>query len=152
METQRLNNPTPNDQLVETCDTLKSLLNRLQAQQLEMDELFENYNEIDDDWRNERIKAPTQDMLIIEQQESFQIEFINSRFFWFVDENGIFENENKFEEYLGEFIVDMTGLLGFSRLKAGDKYEVALRYGKGQKWKSNGQIVKKGYQLGEFSI
>ena len=49
---------------------------------------------------------------------------------------------------MGEFIVDMTGLLGFSRLKAGDKYEVALRYGKGQKWKSNGQIVKKGYQLG----
>lgn len=73
METQRLNNPTPNDQLVETCDTLKSLLNRLQAQQLEMDELFENYNEIDDDWRNERIKTPTQDMLIIEQQESFEI-------------------------------------------------------------------------------
>ena len=60
-----------------------------------------------------------------------------------------FENTAKFEEYLGEFIVDMTGLLGFSRLKAGDKYEVALRYGKGQKWKSNGQIVKKGYQLGE---
>ena len=27
---------------------------------------------------------------------------------------------------MGEFIVDMTGLLGFSRLKAGDKYEVAL--------------------------
>lgn len=78
METQRLNNPTPNDQLVETCDTLKSLLNRLQAQQLEMDELFENYNEIDDDWRNERIKAPTQDMLIIEQQESFQIELISN--------------------------------------------------------------------------
>ena len=70
-----------------------------------MDELFENYNEIDDDWRNERIKAPTQDMVTIEHQ---------------------------FEEYLGEFIVDMTGLLGFSRLKAGDKYEVALRYGKGQ--------------------
>jgi len=46
----------------------------------------------------------------------------------------------------------MTGLLGFSRLKAGDKYEVALRYGKGQKWKSNGQIVKKGYQLGKFSL
>ena len=63
-----------------------------------------------------------------------------------------FENENKFEEYLGEFIVDMTGLLGFSRLKAGDKYEVALRYGKGQKWKSNGQIVKKGYQLGKISF
>lgn len=78
METQRLNNPTPNDQLVETCDTLKSLLNRLQAQQLEMDELFENYNEIDDDWRNERIKAPTQDMLIIEQQESFKIELISN--------------------------------------------------------------------------
>ena len=53
---------------------------------------------------------------------------------------------------MGEFIVDMTGLLGFSRLKAGDKYEVALRYGKGQKWKSNGQIVKKGYQLGELSL
>ena len=55
--------------------------------------------------------------------------------------------EHQFEEYLGEFSVEMTGLLGFSRLKAGDKYEVALRYGKGQKWKSNGQIVKKGYQL-----
>ena len=55
--------------------------------------------------------------------------------------------EHQFEEYLGEFSVEMTCLLGFSRLKAGDKYEVALRYGKGQKWKSNGQIVKKGYQL-----
>ena len=58
--------------------------------------------------------------------------------------------EHQFEEFLGEFMVQLTGLLGFSRLKAGDKYEVALRYGKGQKWKSHGQIVKKGYQLDQL--
>ena len=41
----------------------------------------------------------------------------------------------------------MKGLLGFSRLKAGDQYEVTLRYGKGQKWKSQGKVDKEGFEL-----
>ena len=47
--------------------------------------------------------------------------------------------ERELESYLGRFHVKMKGLLGFARLKAGDNYEVTIKYG-GQRWKLKGQV------------
>lgn len=47
--------------------------------------------------------------------------------------------EKELESYLGRFHVKMKGLLGFARLKAGDNYEVSIKYG-GQRWKLKGQV------------
>lgn len=120
MQTQRLNQPSPGPELVETCTELQTLLVRLQDQQEHIDNLYESYNDIDKEWREEKIKQPTSEML---------------------------QYESEMQGYLGEFFVNMKGLLGFSRLKAGDQYEVTLRYGKGQKWKSQGHIEKMGFEL-----
>ena len=120
LQTQRLNQENPSNELIETCSSLQHLLVRLQEYQEEIDTLYESYCEIDRDWREEKIKQPSAAML---------------------------QHEQDMSSYLGEFSVKMKGLLGFSRLKAGDQYEVTLRYGKGQKWKSQGKVEKDGLNL-----
>ena len=46
----------------------QALLMRLQDQQENIDKIFETYNDIDRDWREERLKQPSQEMLQLEQE------------------------------------------------------------------------------------
>ena len=68
LQTQRLNQDSPSQDLIETCNSLQTLLVRLQDQQEHIDNIFEQYNDIDKDWREEKIKAPSADMLRLENE------------------------------------------------------------------------------------
>lgn len=46
----------------------QGLLMRLQDQQENIDKIFENYNDIDRDWREEKIKQPSHEMLQLEHE------------------------------------------------------------------------------------
>jgi hypothetical protein len=43
---------------------------------------------------------------------------------------------------LGTFVLNLQEISGFSRICPGDEYELVIRYGQQQKWKTRGKILK----------
>src|ERR1043166_4941725 len=57
--------------------------------------------------------------------------------------------EAEFESSIGTILIEMKGIQGFARICPGDVFEITLKYGDTQKWKSRGKILKDGSQLWE---
>jgi len=55
--------------------------------------------------------------------------------------------EAEFESSIGTILIEMKGIQGFARICPGDVFEITLKYGDTQKWKSRGKILKDGSQL-----
>jgi len=57
--------------------------------------------------------------------------------------------ESKLESIMGTLLLEMRGMQGFARLCPGDVFEITLKYGDNQKWKTRGKILKNGNQIWE---
>ncbi|RWS27301.1 protein FAM65B-like protein [Leptotrombidium deliense] len=54
--------------------------------------------------------------------------------------------ETEFESVMGTLMLQMKGIQGFARLCPGDVFEVTIKHGDNQKWKTKGRILKNGNQ------
>ena len=54
--------------------------------------------------------------------------------------------ETELEQSMGTFLLQMQGIQGFARLCAGDVFEITIKCGEKQKWKSKGKILKDNVQ------
>lgn len=54
--------------------------------------------------------------------------------------------ESRLEAMLGTFHLQMKGIQGFARLCPGDVFEITIKHGDSQKWKTRGKILKSGEQ------
>lgn len=52
--------------------------------------------------------------------------------------------ESEFESSIGTIAIEMKGIQGFARICPGDVFEITIKYGENQKWKSRGKILKDG--------
>lgn len=52
--------------------------------------------------------------------------------------------ETEFESSIGSIMIEMKGIQGFARICPGDVFEITVKYGENQKWKSRGKILKDG--------
>ena len=57
--------------------------------------------------------------------------------------------ESKLEMMMGSLHLEMKGMQGFARLCPGDVFEITIKYGDNQKWKTRGKILKNGNQIWE---
>ena len=55
--------------------------------------------------------------------------------------------ECEFEASIGSIMIEMKGIQGFARICPGDVFEITIKYGEGQKWKSRGKILKNNDQV-----
>lgn len=55
--------------------------------------------------------------------------------------------ESEFESSIGTIEIEMKGIQGFARICPGDVFEITIKYGEGQKWKSRGKILKNSDQV-----
>lgn len=55
--------------------------------------------------------------------------------------------ECEFESSIGSIMIEMKGIQGFARICPGDVFEITIKYGDGQKWKSRGKILKNNDQV-----
>lgn len=54
--------------------------------------------------------------------------------------------ESEFECCIGSIMIEMKGIQGFARICPGDVFEITIKYGEQQKWKTRGKILKDGKQ------
>ena len=52
--------------------------------------------------------------------------------------------EHEFEASIGSILIEMKGIQGFARICPKDVFEITIKYGSDQKWKSRGKILKDG--------
>lgn len=52
--------------------------------------------------------------------------------------------ESELESSIGTLLIEMKGIQGFARICPGDVFEITVKYGPSQKWKSRGKILKDG--------
>ena len=119
LQTQLLHDSTPDEAKHELEEQLKSterILTKLNYQQGQATEIYEQYK-IQEKYLEGRELKKGQSEVSPQMQQL----------------------EKELESYLGRFHIKMKGLLGFARLKAGDNYEVSIKYG-GQRWKLKGQV------------
>ncbi|RWS13978.1 protein kinase pkn/prk1: effector-like protein [Dinothrombium tinctorium] len=54
--------------------------------------------------------------------------------------------ESELESIMGTLLLQMKGIQGFARLCPGDVFEVTIKHGDNQKWKTKGRVLKNGNQ------